>query len=142
MEGSLWVNAPRDVVFDYFSNAMNLSEIARPKYHFTVLTPAPIEMFPGRLIDYKMRMFGLPIRWQSRIPVWEPPFRFVDEQMRGPYRRWHHEHRFTDEAGGTRVEDTIHYDTLGGALANRLMVEDEVREVFVYRNAVVARKFP
>ncbi len=83
-----------DEVFDFFADAGNLELLTPPWLHFEILAPSPVEMREGTLIDYKLRLHGVPIRWQSEITVWQPPFRFVDRQRRGPYRLWVHTHRF------------------------------------------------
>src|SRR5690606_2630303 len=97
---------------------------------FRVLTERPIEMKVGATIDYKLRIHGAPIRWRTRITAWEPPYRFVDEQIRGPYRLWRHEHRFTAEGGGTLAEDRVSYAPIGGAPAQALFVGRDVRRIF------------
>jgi ligand-binding SRPBCC domain-containing protein len=83
-------------------------------------------MRPGAVIDYRLRLHGFPIRWQTEITSWEPPFRFVDEQRRGPYLLWIHEHRFEPLDGGTRVEDYVRYRPPGGWLVERLFVRRDV----------------
>jgi ligand-binding SRPBCC domain-containing protein len=98
-----------------------------------VLTPAPIEIREGSLIDYRLRLHGVPIRWQSEITAWQPPFRFVDEQRRGPYRRWRHEHLLVSRDGGTLNQDIVQYDVLGGAFVNRLLVERDLKRIFEFR---------
>jgi ligand-binding SRPBCC domain-containing protein len=93
--------APLSEVFPFFADAYNLERITPSFLSFKVLTPAPIEMRPGTLIDYRLRVRGAPLRWRSEITAWEPPYRFVDEQRRGPYRAWIHEHRFEERDGRT-----------------------------------------
>ena len=100
---------------------------------FHVVTAPPIRMQEGAEIEYRLKIRGIPMRWRSRITVWDPPRRFVDEQLHGPYRLWIHEHRFTEDAGGTSCEDHVEYAPLGGALINKLMVERDVRQIFAYR---------
>jgi len=90
-------------------------------------------MQAGTLIDYRLKIRGIPARWQSRITAWEPPHRFVDEQTRGPYRIWIHEHRFTEERSGTRCEDSVQYAPPGGSLINKLFVERDIAGIFAYR---------
>jgi len=124
---------PREQVFEFFSDAWQLEAITPPWLHFEVLTPAPIVISQGTLIDYRLRLRGIPLRWQSRISIWEPPHRFVDEQMRGPYRRWHHEHIFEEQAGGTLCRDVVDYEVPGGALINWLVVERDIRKIFAFR---------
>lgn len=130
---------PREEVFALFSDAFQLEAITPPWLRFQVLTPAPIAITTGTQIDYRLRLHGLPIRWQSRISVWEPPFRFVDEQMRGPYRRWYHEHTFESLPGGTRCRDVVDYEVPGGRLVNFLFVRPDLRRIFRYRRQRLAK---
>jgi ligand-binding SRPBCC domain-containing protein len=131
---SLWIARPRDEVFDFFSEARNLELITPRWLSFNVLTPEPIEMHAGALIDYRLSWRGIPLRWRTEIEVWEPPHRFVDNQIRGPYRLWRHEHLFEEENGGTRVSDIVRYAAPGGALINRLFVARDVRRIFDHRS--------
>ena len=137
-----WFPLKRDVVFPFFASARNLQIITPPWLDFTFLTPEPIEMRVGARIDYRMRVHGLPIRWQSEITVWDPPFRFVDEQRRGPYRRWVHQHTFVERSGGTACQDEIEYAVPGGSLVNWLLVRQDIRKIFEYRRAALARMLP
>jgi ligand-binding SRPBCC domain-containing protein len=139
LQSQLWVPRPRVEVFDFFSSAFNLERITPSWLSFHVITPAPIEMRVGTLIDYKLLIHGVPARWQSRITKWDPPNGFADEQVRGPYRRWFHEHRFTDSSGKTLCEDSVEYAPPGGpllgTLLNKLVVASDVRQIFEYRTA-------
>ena len=132
-ERSTILPLPRESVFDFFSRAENLELLTPPWLSFRILTPRPIQMYEGALIDYQLRLHGIPLRWRSEITVLEPPHRFVDEQRQGPYRLWVHEHRFTEVDGGTKVEDRVRYAVLGGALVARLFVTPDVRRIFDYR---------
>ena len=134
LETSLWLPKPLDEVFPFFSDAHNLEVLTPPWLHFEVLTPAPISLALGTTIDYRLRLRGLPIRWQSEITAWEPPHRFVDEQRRGPYRLWVHEHRFREQDGQTLAEDYVRYAVTGGALVNRLFVARDMAKIFEYRH--------
>ncbi len=129
---------PRAEVFGFFADAANLEAITPPWLHFRILTPQPIEMRTGARIDYRLRLHGIPIGWKTAITAWEPETRFVDEQLRGPYRLWVHEHTFADlqegAIAGTLAEDRVLYSALGGALANRLLVERDLRTIFQYRH--------
>jgi ligand-binding SRPBCC domain-containing protein len=124
--------APQDV-FDFFSDAFNLELLTPPWLQFRVITPAPIEMQQGTVIDYRLKLRGIPVRWQSQITVWEPPHGFVDEQIRGPYRRWVHHHTFAESEGGTLARDHVDYAVPGGVLVQKLLVERDLRKIFQYR---------
>jgi ligand-binding SRPBCC domain-containing protein len=125
---------PIEEVFAFFAEARNLEAITPPWLSFHVETAAPIAMQSGRLIDYRLRVHGIPLRWQSEISVWEPPYRFVDEQRRGPYRMWHHEHTFVECDDGTLVRDQVDYAVPGGRLVNLLLVRRDLRKIFRYRS--------
>jgi ligand-binding SRPBCC domain-containing protein len=133
LETEQWL--PRSIAetFAFFGDALKLEEITPPWLHFHVLTPRPIPMFPGAKIDYRLRLHGVPVTWQSEITVWEPPYRFVDQQLRGPYRLWHHEHTFAEKDGGTWVKDRVDYAVPGGPLAHALFVRRDLERIFAYR---------
>jgi ligand-binding SRPBCC domain-containing protein len=133
-DATLWVPWPRPEIFEFFADALNLEKLTPPWLQFHVTTGTPIRMQEGTEIDYRLKIRGIPVRWRSRITVWDPPRRFVDEQLRGPYRVWIHEHRFTEASGGTSCEDSVEYAPMGGALINRLLVERDVRQIFAYRS--------
>lgn len=130
----LEIARPIDEVFAFFADAGNLGRITPPWLHFEILSELPLDMRAGTLIDYRLRLRGVPIRWRSQITAWEPPHRFVDEQRRGPYRSWVHEHRFAPTATGTLVEDEVVYDVPGGALVNRWLVRPDLERIFDYRH--------
>jgi len=129
----LWLPRLPEAVFRFFGEARNLEAITPPWLRFEVLTPAPIEMQTGTLIDYRIRVHGIPVRWQTEILDWNPPHRFVDVQRRGPYTRWHHTHTFVELDGGTMCVDQVQYRPRGGALMNWLFVRRDVEKIFAYR---------
>lgn len=141
LTNELWLPQPPDEVFPFFADASNLERLTPPSLRFLILTPPPIEMAVGTLIDYRIRLRGIPMRWQSEITAWEPPHRFVDEQRRGPYRLWVHEHTFTPQNGGTLAGDIVQYAVLGGVVVQRLLVASELRRIFDYRNAALRDLF-
>ena len=124
---------PLDEVFDFFSKAENLEKLTPPWMHFKIITPTPVEMRVGTIIDYRIKVRYMPLKWRSEITVWEPGVRFVDEQRRGPYRYWRHEHRFAEVDGGTQVVDHIEYGVPGGSLVHRTMVRPDLVKIFAYR---------
>jgi ligand-binding SRPBCC domain-containing protein len=130
--------------FPFFGDALNLEAITPPWLGFRVVTPGPIEMSVGTLIEYRLRLHGLPIRWRTTIAVWDPPRRFVDVQLSGPYRMWHHTHDFEPAPGdGTLMTDTVRYALpLGplGELAHRLLVQRDLERIFDYRRDAVLHK--
>ena len=133
LQTELWLPRSRDEVFLFFAEARNLEAITPPWLRFEVLTPAPIEMRAGTLIDYRIRVHGIPIRWRTEIAEWDPPRRFVDVQLRGPYTLWHHTHTFEERDGGTLCTDRVRYRPRGGAFINWLFVRRDVERIFAYR---------
>jgi ligand-binding SRPBCC domain-containing protein len=131
------LDADVDTVFAFFADPLSLEAITPPLLGFAVVTPAPIAMGFGTFIQYRLRLHGVPMRWDTLIQVWEPPRRFVDVQVRGPYRLWHHTHELTAlDDGRTLMRDTVRYD-LGfgalGALAHRVIVRRDLEAIFAYR---------
>ena len=140
-DSTIWLPRPLDEVFQFFSDASNLEALTPPWLKFSIATPTPIVMRPGALIDYRLRFRGFPLRWRSEITVWDPPRRFVDVQVKGPYRRWIHEHTFVEQDGGTLAGDRVQYAVWGGALANALMVRRDVERIFDYRRQALTEMF-
>lgn len=122
-----------DVVFEFFSNAVNLQQITPPWLNFEVTSPTPIEMKTGQTIDYRLKIHGFPVRWRSEITQWDPPYQFVDEQVHGPYKVWLHRHIFFERDSQTVCQDDVTYAVPGGAVVNRLFVEPDVKRIFEYR---------
>jgi hypothetical protein len=139
------IERPLAEVFPFFAAAENLAVITPPAMGFEIQTPRPIAMGEGAVIDYRLRALGAPIRWRTVIERWTPGERFVDAQARGPYRAWWHEHSFAADGDATIMTDTVYYAApLGplGRLVNRLLIGDQLREIFGYRAAVIRQRFP
>ena len=137
----LTLDLPRKEVFDFFADAGNLERITPPELNFHIITPQPIDIKQGTLIDYKLKMRGIPVSWRTEISVWEPPFRFVDQQLRGPYRQWIHTHTFTElSPTQTLMEDEVRYRLPLEPLADiaHFFVKRELAYIFDYRQKVVA----
>jgi ligand-binding SRPBCC domain-containing protein len=135
---------PVDEVFRFFSEAGNLEEITPPWLGFRTLTPGPIRIAAGTRIRYRISLHGAPVTWTTEIRHWNPPSRFVDVQLSGPYQLWHHTHRFEACNGGTRMIDVVRYRLpLGpiGRLVNALVVRRDVRRIFDYRRRRIGEIF-
>ena len=130
-----------DEVFAFFADPANLARITPRWLRFSMRSPQPVEMRPGALIDYTIRVHGIPMKWRSEITSWDPPHRFVDEQRVGPYRYWIHEHRFEATDGATLVSDHVRYAVPGGALVHRLFVARDLQKIFSHRRSVLAEVF-
>ncbi len=142
LKREVWLPRPIGEVFPFFGDARNLERITPPWLRFNVITPGEIVMMPGTIIDYRLKLRGVPLAWRSEITAWEPPHRFVDEQRKGPYRLWVHEHRFSEKNGGTHAEDIVQYAVLGGELVHRLFVKRDVERIFDYRATKLRELFP
>ena len=124
---------PLGEVFAFFSDPGNLQRITPPWLDFEIIGGHDRQMRAGLLIDYRLRIHGLPVRWQSEITIWDPPRRFVDEQRRGPYRLWIHEHTFEARGNSTLVRDRLQYAVPGGVLVQKLFVARDVDRIFAFR---------
>jgi ligand-binding SRPBCC domain-containing protein len=130
--------------FEFFADAFNLEVITPPWLHFRVVTPGPIAMKAGTLIEYRLRLHGMPIRWLTRIEAWEPGRRFEDRQLRGPYGLWRHSHSFAPHHHGTSMRDVVRYAMpLGplGRLAHWALVRRDLERIFDFRREAVAARF-
>lgn len=135
-----------DDVFAFFSNPENLARITPQAMRFEILTPLPIEMKPGTVIDYRIRVRGVPLKWRTLITDWSPPHRFIDEQTRGPYCVWIHEHTFEPHGNGqTLMRDRVRFLSRGpkplAHLLHRLVVNRDVQRVFEHRQRVLQQVF-
>ena len=132
---------PPGALFSFFADARNLNAITPPWVHFRMISAPPVPLREGALIDYRLRVHGMPLRWRTRISAWEPPFRFVDEQLRGPYRLWVHTHTFTPRAGGTLVDDHVRYAVPFDLLLHRWFVQPDVEKIFRFRAEALRVRF-
>jgi len=138
------INRPLKEVFPFFERPENLAKITPPSLGFVVLTPSPIEMKAGAVIDYRISVNGIPMKWRSLISAYEPPAMFVDEQVKGPYALWHHTHTFREADGGTVIEDAVRYALPFGPLgriAHALFVRRRLEAIFAYRTKVIEAAF-
>lgn len=142
LEREQFLPHPVEQVFAFFAEARNLERLTPSWLSFSVLTPEPIELKVGTLVDYRLRIHGLPLRWTSRIEEWVPDQAFIDRQVKGPYRLWHHRHSFAARDGGTEVRDVVDYALpfgLAGEIAHRLFVRRDLKRIFAFRHQAVQR---
>jgi ligand-binding SRPBCC domain-containing protein len=138
---SLTLDLPRKQVFDFFSDAANLERITPPQLNFHIITPQPLELKQGALIDYKLSMHGIPMTWRTEISVWNPPHSFTDRQLSGPYKQWIHRHTFIElSENKTLIEDEVKYrlplEPVGDVA--HFFVRSELDKIFDYRQKAVA----
>ena len=144
LERSMVIDRPRQEVFQFFATAENLGVVTPPELRFEILSELPIDMGEGTLIDYRIRLQGVPMRWRTLIDRWEPPGLFQDTQLKGPYRMWVHRHEFHDLGSSTRVVDRVWYrlPPLGplNAMVHPL-VRRQLDRIFDYRARAVRQAF-
>lgn len=136
------IDRPLEEVFAFFADVHNLTRITPPWIEFRVVTPDPVVMRAGTLIDFRLKLHGVPVPWQTEITLWEPPHRFRDEQRRGPYRRWIHTHSFSSENGRTRMTDHVRYAVPGGTLVQKMFVARDIERIFAFRKKTLKEFFP
>ncbi len=138
------INKPIEEVFSFFSKPENLALITPPKLNFKILTPTPIEMKEGQLIDYTIKLYGFEVRWRTLITEYEYPKKFIDQQIKGPYSMWHHVHTFYDHGDCVHMVDEINYSIsfgLIGELINKLLIKKDLIEIFNYRKNIIDKHF-
>jgi ligand-binding SRPBCC domain-containing protein len=137
----LEIPLPVDKVFEFFATAENLQRLTPPELQFRILTPKPIELRQGALIDYQLGLFGLKFRWKTEITNWDPPHQFIDVQLRGPYREWIHTHRFIPTSKGTAILDDVQYQLPFSPLGDLAypVVRLQLARIFGYRQTAVRR---
>jgi ligand-binding SRPBCC domain-containing protein len=134
----------RAEVFPFFADARNLERLTPPELRFAILTPGPIEMRPGTVIDYRLSLSGLPFRWRTLIEAFEPEDRFIDVQARGPYKTWRHLHEFVEVPGGTALRDRVAYELPFGPLGDVVhaaIIRRQLDGIFEYRRATIETLF-
>jgi ligand-binding SRPBCC domain-containing protein len=137
----IWLARPIEEVFAFFSDAGNLDSVTPPWLNFRLVTGRPIQMRAGAVIDYRLRVRGFPIRWRSKITAWKPPYKFVDEQILGPYRLWIHAHNFESRNRGTLVRDDVQYAVPLDWLLHKFVVRPDVERIFAYRTECLRCRF-
>jgi hypothetical protein len=136
LEFTTKLNASMDDVFQFFSRAENLNQVTPPELSFSILTPSPIPAQSGTVIDYRIKLMGIPFFWRTLISHVEPPNRFVDIQLKGPYLFWHHEHTFEDKGDHILMTDKVHYLSPGWflePLIDRLFVRPQLLKIWAFR---------
>jgi ligand-binding SRPBCC domain-containing protein len=141
LERELWVPQERNRIFQFFADPRNLERLTPPWLHFETLTAPETSLRRGTLLDYRLRLHGFRLRWQSEIKRWDPPHSFVDRQTRGPYSFWEHEHTFVKKDAGTLVADHVEYAVPGGWLVQKFLVSPDLERIFRFRHRVLKEIF-
>ncbi|GAB4175444.1 MAG: SRPBCC family protein [Calditrichia bacterium] len=143
-QNEIFLPATLEQAFAFFQNVQNLAKITPPWVHFEIITPPPLDIYEGREYEYKLKVNGIPMHWKTLISVWEPPHRFVDVQLKGPYKTWVHEHSFFERENGVLMIDTVRYQLpLGfiGELIHIMQVKKFIKQIFEYRNQIISAVF-
>ena len=140
-----FIDLPIEDVFNFFSRPENLSLITPPRLKFDILTPSPIQMKEGQLIDYSLTiMYFMKLHWRTLITNYNHPHKFIDQQIKGPYSLWHHTHIFQEKNGGTLIQDEVTYAiTFGliGRLIHAIYIKYDLRSIFKYRHKILNKIF-
>lgn len=141
LEREVELPLPREEVFEFFSNAANLAVITPPELQFRIVTPRPIEMRKGALIDYRLGLFLVRFGWRTEIVEWNPPASFTDVQLKGPYRKWVHTHEFIPAGRGTLMRDRVDYELPLAPFGNLALpiVKLQLKRIFDYRTRAIER---
>lgn len=143
LESEQWIEKPLEEVFAFFSNASNLERITPDELRFQILSPQPIEMKVGALIDYQLHLAGIPFKWKTEITAWNPPYSFEDTQLKGPYKQWIHTHRFEDHGERTRIVDEVKWALPLSPLGDLAypVVKWQLGRIFAHRHRVIEKAF-
>tara|TARA_B100000945_G_scaffold71969_1_gene54923 strand:- start:4537 stop:5016 length:480 start_codon:yes stop_codon:yes gene_type:complete len=145
LEFEQFIDLPINDVFDFFSKPENLSLITPPRLKFDILTPTPLEMKEGQLIDYSLKILYLvKLHWRTLITHYDKPYKFIDQQIKGPYTLWHHTHTFEEKDGGTLIKDKLRYAIpfgLLGRLIHFIYIKYDINGIFQYRHKILNQIF-
>lgn len=144
-EAEMWLPYPVDTVFSFFQEAKNLEAITPDFLQFRILNVSTENIEQDTLIDYRLKLYGIPFKWRTKITDWQPPHQFTDSQLKGPYQKWVHTHRFQEKDGGALMTDRVIYRISGGVFApfvNKFFVRNNVENIFTYREAKIREIFP
>ena len=134
------MNSPLEKSFNFFANAGNLDLITPPWLRFKIITESPIMMSRGTEIQYRLKIHRVPVSWTSEIALWEPPVRFVDRQLVGPFKYWNHLHQLSEHgAGRTLITDQVEYRVPFGKFAHSIFVGNDLMKIFEFRNQEVEK---
>lgn len=141
LQCELQLDHPRAALFEFFSDARNLEAITPGFLQFKIKS-SDLSMRRGLIIDYSLKLYGIPFNWRTQISAWEPSVRFIDEQLKGPYLKWVHEHTFEEIGQKTICRDIVHYRVLGSAIIHQLFVKEKLRKIFTFRQNKLLEFFP